>query len=74
MGNINAITYKEFFPLIKDGKVWAGYSFNKTMEFIMPDSYELRGKAYIDDQGRKHGFVPAICWFTNLDIMKRQKN
>ena len=74
IGNVNAITYKEIFPLIKNNKIWAGFSFNKTMEFIMPDSYELKGKAFIDDEGKKHGFVPGICWFTNLDIKKRHEN
>ena len=37
----------------------------------MPDNYELKGKAYIDDEGRKHGFVPGCCWYTNLDIAER---
>ena len=73
LGNINAVTYKEFFPLIKDNKVWAGFSFNKTMEFIMPDDYELKGKAFIDENGKKHGFVPSISWYTNLDIKKRHE-
>lgn len=26
IGNINAITYKEFFPLLKDDKVWPGWN------------------------------------------------
>lgn len=72
--NNNAITYKEFFPLLKDNKVWLGYTTNKTIEFIMPDSYKLTGKAYIDDHGLKHGFVPAISVFTNIDINKRHEN
>ena len=71
LSNMNALHYKEIFPLIKEGKMWAGYSFNKTMEFVMPDDYKLKGKAYIDKDGKKHGFVPAICWFTNIDIEKR---
>jgi modification methylase ecoRI len=29
IGNINAITYKEVFPLIKDNKMWLGVRFNK---------------------------------------------
>ena len=73
IGNMNAITYKEFFPLLKDNLVWPGVTFNKTMEFIMPDGYRLRGKAYIDADGKKHGFVPGVCWFTNLDIQKRHQ-
>lgn len=71
IGNQNAAGYKKIFPLIKNGKLWPGYSFNKTMEFIMPDDYELKGNAFIDDEGKKHGFVPGIAWFTNMDIPKR---
>lgn len=64
IGNNNAITYKEIFPLIKENKLWLGFSDNKTMEFVMPDSYEKYN--YIDKKGRKIGKVPAISWFTNL--------
>ena len=71
MAPLNAVKYKEVFPLIKKDKMWAGFGFNKTMEFIMPDTYKLKGKAYVDENGKKHGFVPGICWLTNLDIEKR---
>lgn len=73
IANIQTIKYKEIFPLIMNGKLWAGFSFNKTFEFIMSDNYELKGKAFIDNKGRKHGFVPGICWLTNLDIKKRHE-
>ena len=69
IGNNNAITYKEIFPLIKEHKLWLGFSNNKTMEFVMPDSYEKYN--YIDKKGRKIGKVPAISWFTNLEHSKR---
>lgn len=72
IGNNNAISYKEFFPLIKDGKIWAGYSFNKTMFFEVGDGYkydeEITQKF---NDGKKYGKVPAISWFTNLEIDKR---
>ena len=74
IGNINVVTYKEIFPLLKDGEMWCGYGFNKTLEFIMPDTYELKGKAFVDSEGKKHGFVSGICWFTNLDIAKRHED
>ena len=45
--------------------------FNITMDFLMPDDYSLKGNAYIDKNGKKHGYVPGIAWFTNLDIKKR---
>ena len=69
IGNNNAITYKEIFPLIKENKLWLGFSDNKTMEFVMPDSYEKYN--YIDKKGRKIGKVPAISWITNLEHSKR---
>lgn len=55
IGNMNAITYKEVFPLIKENKIWLGYSQPKI--FIQPDGTE-----------KKFG---NILWYTNLDIPKR---
>lgn len=73
IGTMNALHYKEIFPYLKDNKIWPGHGFNETYEFIMPDSYELKGKAFIDENGLKHGFVPGITWFTNLDHKKRHE-
>ena len=64
---MNAITYKEIFPLIKANRLWLGYGFNKTMEFQLDESYEKWNE--IRD-GKKYGKVPAIAWFTNLDHKK----
>lgn len=74
ISTMQAVKYKEIFPFILEGKMWSGYSFNKTMEFIMPKSYEIKGKGFIDSNGKKHGFVPGICWLTNLDIQKRHED
>lgn len=68
MGPMNAITYKEIFPLIKDNKMWTGYGFNKTMKFQVPLHY----KGFYEN-GIKYGKVPAICWYTNIDIKKRNE-
>lgn len=62
----NAFKYKEIFPYIVENKIWAGYHFNKTFDFIMDDNYELTKNGYIDEKGRKHGKVSAVCWMTNL--------
>lgn len=67
----NAFKYKNIFPYVKEDKVWAGYSFNKTFDFIMADDYALTGTGYIDDQGRKHGKVAGTCWMTNMPVNKR---
>lgn len=72
-GNNNAITYKEVFPLIKENKMWLGYTANKTCVFKMPpsyDKYDEKLTAKYND-GFKYGKVPAISVFTNLDIPKR---
>ena len=72
IGNQNAITYKEFFPLLKENKVWIGYSSNKTMIFRVPDGYKYDSKlTEMINDGYHYGKVPAISWFTNLDIAKR---
>ena len=71
LGNNNAITYKEVFPLIKNNEMWLGYSSNKTLEFRLDDDYTKWN--YILD-GIKYGKVPAISWFTNLDLSKRHEN
>ena len=59
IGNKNAITYKEIFPLIKENKLWLGISFPN--EFILPN-------------GEITKTVSGLCrWFTNLTHDKRNK-
>ena len=70
IGNINALKYKEIFPLIKANKIWIGYNFNKTMEFQLDESYEKWNE--IRD-GKKYGKGPGIAWFTNLDVKKHHE-
>ena len=70
LGNNNAITYKEIFPLIMSNKMWLGYSNNKTMEFVLSDSYEKWDRI---ENGKKIGKVPAISWFTNLEHDHRNR-
>lgn len=74
-GNNNAITYKEFFPLLKEDKVWLGYTANKTLVFRIPDSYEKWDEKETQkmNDGHHYAKVPAISVFTNLDIEKRHE-
>lgn len=58
IGNKNAITYKEFFPLLKENKVWIGYS--SPSEFDTPN-------------GMTKKINGLTRWFTNLDIQKRHE-
>ncbi len=70
LGNNNSITYKEIFPLIKDNELWLGVTFNKTMEFRLPDEYLKWDR--VDGNGNKYCKVPAKSWFTNIEHHKRQ--
>lgn len=73
IGNQNAITYKDIFPLLRDNKMWIGYRFGD-MSFRVPDYYEPRATRYWqDEQGKKWRSMGNICWFTNLDIPKRHE-
>ena len=68
IGNNNALTYFDIFSLIQKNKMWLGYGVNKTMEFRLNNEYKKWN--YIKN-GTKYGKVPAISWFTNVDIDKR---
>ena len=57
IGNQNAITNKEMFPLIKDGHIWLGKTMPK--EFMQPNG-----------EMKKFG---NICWYTNLDNHKYEE-
>ena len=70
VGHQNAITYKEIFPLIKDGSLWLGAGFKANVGFFQ-SPYEDMAKA----TDRREGFirVSGVMWFTNLDIKKRHE-
>ena len=73
IGTINAITYKEIFPLIKENKMWFGFSsFNCGMYFQVPENYEYANtyKFNRERNGHKVMRVSSICWYTNLDNTK----
>ena len=76
IGNVNAITYKEFFPLIKANKVWMGASIHSgDREFQVPDSYPLNAAgSRIDEKGRKFIRVKGVRWFTNMDYPQRHED
>lgn len=73
IGNMNAITYKEVFPLIQNNKIWTGSRFNKrlngkNMTFVVPDDYALSGtEVEMSAEGKKMVSVAGTGWFTNLD-------
>jgi hypothetical protein len=75
IGNINAITYKEVFPQIKDNKIWLGTGMGRWISgFIVPESYELYGtEARVDNEGNRIISTNNCLWLTNLDHGKRHR-
>ena len=76
VGNINAITYKEIFKLIKENKAWLGIHMGRGISgFIVPDHYELYGsEARIDSSGDRIVSPNNCLWLTNLDTSKRHED
>lgn len=58
IGNMNAITYKEVFPLIKENRVWLGVT-SGAREYLKPDGG-------IQKMGN-------TCWFTNIEHGRRHQ-
>ena len=75
IGNMNALTYKEVFPLIMTNKLWYGPSISSgDREFMIPDSYPIEASGWrIDEQGKKYIRVKGVRWFTNLDHGRRHE-
>ncbi len=66
IGNMNAITYKEVFPLLKGNKIWTGYQKGHSMFFMVPQANHLPNK--------NGPLVSTTCkWFTNLDHAGRHE-
>lgn len=75
IGNQNAITYKEIFPLIKDNRLWLGQSIHSgDRKFNVPDDYPLNAATCgTDADGHKFIRVKGVRWFTNLEVPVRDE-
>lgn len=79
MGNKNAITYKELFPLIKENKIWLGYtSISLDILFKVPKEMEL--ELLTQKEGSSYRLInneifarSASVWFTNIDHNRRHQ-
>ena len=78
IGNMNAITYKESFPLIKENKMWVGATgFVSDMVFGVPkgtivkpsDKAKAERLGYVGDYTR----LGNSCWYTNIDHGRRHQ-
>lgn len=75
IGNVQALTYKESFPLIKADKMWMGATIHSgDREFRVPDHYPLNAAGWrVDDNGVKYIRVKGVRWYTNLDHGRRHQ-
>lgn len=69
LGNVNAITYKEIFKLIKENKTWLGYCNNRDKKFEVPEAY-----GYDEIIGDKKMKTVGAIWYTNLEVTKRHES
>ena len=75
IGNINCITYKEVFPLIKQDKIWLGNGMGRWISgFLVPEGYELYGtEARLDENGQRIVATNQCLWLTNLEHGRRHE-
>ena len=75
LGNMNALTYKEIFPLFKNNQLWYGASIHSgDRKFYVPDDYPLKASGCgIDENGKRFIRVKGVRWFTNLDYPTRHE-
>lgn len=75
IGNMNAITYKEVFPLIKENKMWLGATIHSgDREFRIPQEYPITAAGWrVDEEGNKFIKVKGVRWFSNLEHGRRHQ-
>jgi hypothetical protein len=76
IGNLNALTYKDIFKLVKENKLWFGNSIHSgDREFRVPQDYPLNAaSSRIDENGNKYIRVKGVRWYTNLDFNERYED
>ncbi len=74
IGNINCLTYKEIFKLIKENSIWLGTGMGRWISgFIVPESYELYGTEARIENGSRIVATNNCLWLTNIDHGKRHQ-
>lgn len=76
IATVNAITYKDIFKHIQDGKIWLGVGLGRAISgFIVPEHYDLYGtEAGINENGERIVATNNSLWLTNLDLKKRHED
>ena len=72
IGNMNAITYKEIFPLIKDNKLWIGATGMRSITYEVPVEGDV-GPGQFEENGKRYQKMGNTCWFTNIQHGRRHE-
>jgi hypothetical protein len=70
IGNMNAIKYKDLFPLIQENRIWLGAGKNdgRNIWYQVPNE---SANFHKEEDGKKYAFVAGTIWFTNIDHGRR---
>lgn len=73
VGNLNSVSYRDVFPLLKNNEMWLGTSiYGGDTEFAVPSDYPLKSYTFrVGDNGGKFINVKGIRWFTNIEASRR---
>ena len=72
IGNMNAIAYKEIFPLIKGDEMWLGASRMGAKYFALPSNAPVKANQY-EENGVRFQKFGNIAWFTNIEYGRRHE-
>jgi len=75
IGNRNAVTYKEVFPLIKANRFWISNSFVRGAGYFTSPIGPDKSLSYFNSHDYREGFirVPGVRWYTNIDNGRRHQ-
>ena len=72
IGNMNAITYKEIFPPIRNNKLWIGATGMKSITYEVPVVGDV-GRSQFEENGKRYQKMGNTCWFTNIQHGRRHE-
>ena len=73
IGSMNAVSYKEIFPLIKDNKMWMGNGFQNGNAFFRVEAPRVSYADGVFDESTNLVKFRNCCWFTNIDHGRRHQ-
>lgn len=73
IGSMNAVSYKEIFPLIKDNKMWMGNGFQNGNAYFRVEAPRVSYADGVFDESTNLVKFRNCCWYTNIDHGRRHQ-